>query len=181
MRKKSARIFYDIQKSNGVLLNIGVVASTGQEFYGEITEYQGESVHTPEDSRYLLREMGPFEDKIGSVRYVKGTDEEVSKSLHKWLRQFGKVRVWGNDFFSHRDLTSILGGSRFEDIKLKFFDIEDELNICGISHHIDKEAFIDYPVEGIRHSALYNASVLESCYDKLYRNKEKYMELQKEE
>lgn len=181
MRKKSARVFYDIQKSEGKLLSIGMVASTGQEFYGEITEYEGEPNDIPKDSRYLLRELGPFEDKIGSVRYVKGTDKEVHKSLHKWFRQFSKIHVFGNEYISHNDFIDITGGTKFKDIELKFFGLDTQFHICGISHHIDKEAFIDTPVEGVRHSALYNAAVMESCYDKLHRNKERYMEMQKDE
>lgn len=176
LKRKSARIYYDIitEPFNNHPMSIALVASSGQEFYAEFTEYKGEPLPSRRSSRYLLGELGPFSDKIGNVRFVKGTEEEVIKRLHKWLDQFRLIHFWGNKPTDHNRLIFVTLSKDFGDTEIDFLDMESMFDTYGFNPDIDREAFIDYPVEGVRFSSLYNAKVLEACYDKFYRNKERY-------
>lgn len=166
-------MFFDIKTEGDTLVSIALVASAGPEFYADFTEsdYSGNEL--------LLKGLHPMTEKIGNLRFVKGDKDTIIKNLHKWLNQFRLINFWGDTPQTHNILMDLLKDFSFDEIEVGFFYISEMFRLHGFDEDIDREAFVDVPAEGVRFSTLYNARTLEGCYDKFYRNKEKYDERNK--
>lgn len=163
------------------LISIGMVSDDGHELYCELTDYDKEQIDDwlQENviNNLLFNEYGTIREYLGSVTFVKGTKEEVAQAVREWLNQFEKVEIWSDCMHYDIVLFQDLFGGAFglpEHVYYIPFDISTLFKAHGIDPDIDREAFIDIPIGGTKHNALYDAKVIRACYDKLRRNRDKY-------
>lgn len=163
------------------LISIGLVSDCGREFYAELIDYNRNQLNEWLEENVIANLMfnnyEPFVTEVGSVTFVKGTKYDVQEELLKWFNRFDKVELWSD--CHHYDvvlLHDIFGGAfeMPEDIYYIPFDLCTVFKVLGIDPDISREAFIDTPIKGDKHHALYDAKVIQACLDKLYRNKDKY-------
>jgi hypothetical protein len=166
------------------LISLGMVADNGREFYAEFTDYDPWQVddwvqeHVIDNLLFNDPFDGPpFVRNIGSVTFVKGDINDVRDALESWLSRFDYIELWSD--CHHYDvvlLQGIFGGAFSMPSHIYYipFDLSTALKVYGIDPDISREAFIDSPIEGEKHNSLYDARVIQACYDKLRRNKYKY-------
>jgi hypothetical protein len=179
------KVFFDTEftglRPDTTLMSIGMVSDDGKEFYAELTDYDENQVDSwIQDnvvSNFLFPMAKPFVNHVGSITFVKGDSWELQRQLTAWLSQFKTVKLWSD--CCHYDMVlfqGIFGGAFHVPDHVLYipFDICTVMEMYGIDPDISREAFIDTPIDGIKHNALYDAKVIQACYDKLHRNKYKY-------
>lgn len=185
------KIFFDFEFSglkNGTTpISLGMSADNGKTFYCEFTDYDKSQVddwikenvlkHLLWDST-LNNDLGEtFSHEIGAVAYARGSFSFLSKVIRGWVAQFDKVEFWGDTlYYDAILLNDLLGGALNlpANVCMYYGDITTLFKIHGIDPDINRESFIDTPIKGAPHNALYDARVIAACYDKLYRNRDKY-------
>ena len=111
---------------------------------------------------------------------VRGTKNEVSYELYRWLKDFVSIQLVSD--VCHYDMVL------FIDIWGGAFDIPD--NVCASCHDINQDiaGFYDitesrafdisreeiikdskYEVDGTKHNSLYDAKVIRAIYNKLHK------------
>ena len=181
------KIFFNCEftglHKNTTLISMGLTADDGKEFYCEFTDYAEDQVdewiRENVIKNLMFADQEEFSRRLGSVTFVKGDKEKIAKELFKWLQQYKTVELWSD--CHHYDVVlfhDIFGGafSIPDNIYYIPYDISTVFKIYGIDPDISREAFIDRPIAGKKHNALYDARVIKSCYDKLRRNKKEYLE-----
>lgn len=182
------KVFFDTEftslRPDTTLMSIGLVSDDNKEFYAELTDYDENQV---EDwvrehviGNFMFNDFDPFVNELGSVTLVKGNTGEVERQLTAWLSQYDNVKLWSD--CCHYDMVLFQGifGGAFsvpEHVLYIPFDICTVMEMVGIDPDISREAFIDEPIEGIKHNALYDAKVIRACYDKLRKNQHKYLSM----
>lgn len=183
------RIFMDTEftglHKETTLISIGIVSDCGKEFYSEFTDYDRSQVDSwiQENviDNLLFNEYDKFNQEMGAITFIKGDSTDIMFALKEWLNRFDKVELWSD--CHHYDvvlLHDIFGGAfgMPEHVYYIPFDISTVFKIYGIDPDISREAFIDEPIKGQKHNALYDSKVIRACHDKLMRNKWKYLEKQ---
>jgi len=167
-------------------VSLGIVADNGKEFYCEFSDFsQGQIDHQPDNfiQEHVIDNL-IFNDKFnfgmqttGDTSFIKGTFLEISKALREWLKQFKRVEFYfDTGFYDGVLMNELLGGAHDlpDNVNYIFLDIAPLFKVHGIDPDISREAFIDTPIKGNKHSALYDAKVIQACYEKLRRNRDKY-------
>jgi hypothetical protein len=162
-------------------ISLGIVTDDDRSFYAEFTDYDKTQVDgwIQENviDNLLFNDEDPFIHELSSHTFVKGTTQEIREGLHNWMRKFNKLEFWSDvipyDGVLLNDLVGVL-----EDVPTNvdyiYYDIATLFKMFGIDPDVSREAFIDRPIEGKKHNALYDAKVIQACYDKLYRNRARY-------
>jgi hypothetical protein len=179
------KVFFDTEftglHKDTTLISIGLVSDSGKEFYAELTDYDPSQVDDwiKENviDNLVFNDMEPFVDCIGSATLLKGTKDQVATVLQEWLQQWKSVETWSD--CHHYDvvlLHDIFGGafSMPDNVYYIPYDICTVFKMFGMDPDVSREAFIDSPIDGAKHNALYDAKVIRACYDKLRRNQHKY-------
>jgi len=179
------RLFLDTEftglHQSTTLISIGIKAANGKKFYAESTSYDPSQVDDWIKENVIDNLLFPNEDdkcvELGDYTYVKGPEDVISVQLAKWLTQFDKVEIWSDCLAYDLVLFNQLFGGALsvpDCVYYIYYDICTLFKMFGIDPDISREAFIDKPIKGVKHSALYDAEVIEACYDKLVRNKDLY-------
>jgi hypothetical protein len=183
-KKKEVRCFYDFEftglHKDTTPISLGITSEDGYSFYAEYTDYNESQVDdwirdNVIDHLILLNDEDfPTEQlTIGNATFVKGTTDEVTEALRQWVNRFDYIEFWGDcSWYDGVLLNEALGGAFNlpDPVNYLFFDIATILKIHGLDPDVDREAFIDKPIEGEKHNSLYDAKVIEACYEKLRRN-----------
>jgi hypothetical protein len=179
------KLFFDTEftglHKDTSLISIGMVSDNGKEFYAELTDYNDNQVddwikeHVIKN--LMFEGLEPFKQELGALTYVKGDTWEVERALTSWLLQFKTVELWSD--CHHYDVVlfqNIFGGafSVPENVYYIPYDICTVFKMFGLDPDVSREAFIDEPIHGRKHNALYDAKVIRACYDKLRRNQHRY-------
>jgi hypothetical protein len=179
------KLFFDFEMSglhqHTTPISLGVVAANGKQFYCEMTDYDqsqvDEWIQTNVIDNLLLKEEEDCVRQLGDYTYCKGTFETMKKEFQLWIAQFKHVELW-SDCISYDGvlMNEMLGGAMNlpKNVDYIFYDICTLFKMFGIDPDISRESFIDKPIEGDKHNAIYDARVIEACYDKLNRNRTLY-------
>lgn len=181
------RIFFDSEftqlRQDSTLISIGLVADNGKEFYAELNDFNpilvNAWIYDNVIEKLKFRDKDELFTKLGSVTFMKGNTRQVREELQAWLQQFDRVELWSD--VHHYDvvlLFNLLGTTAFDipqNIYYIPFDIASVFKAYGLDPDIEREAFIDKPIEGEKHNSLYDSKVIQACYDKLMRNRENYL------
>lgn len=166
---------------NTTLISIGIVAENGKEFYAETTDYDRALVDgwIEENvlANLLLNDFDEVNEQVGALTMVKGDSEMVGLQLQAWLNSFDKVEMWSD--VMHYDMylfQGLLGGAFGVPSHVDYigYDISTVMKMLNLDPDMSREAFIDKPIEGVKHNSLYDARVIQACYHKLQRNRDKY-------
>ena len=180
------RIFWDTEftglHKDTTLISLGMVADNGKEFYAEFTDFDpwqvDDWVQEHVLDNLLFNEVEePFVRILGAETFVKGDIHHIRTALEDWLNRFDMIELWSD--CHHYDVVLLQGifGGAFsipDHIYYIPFDISTAFKVYGIDPDISREAFIDSPISGEKHNSLYDARVIQACYEKLRRNKYKY-------
>ncbi|AIW03366.1 RNaseH [Bacillus phage Mater] len=179
------RLYFDFEftglHQNTTPISLGVVAANGKCFYSEFTDYARDQVddwiQKNVIDNLMFNEDGPFCEILGDYAYVKGTANDISNAFCHWLTKFDKVEFWG-DCLSYDGvlLNELFGGglNAPANVDYIFYDICTLFKVFDIDPDISREAFIDRPIDGAKHNSLYDSKVIQACYEKLMRNKDRY-------
>ncbi|QDP42823.1 Rnase H [Bacillus phage vB_BmeM-Goe8] len=163
-------------------ISVGFKASNGKQFYAEFNDFDQDQVDDWVRDNVIAHLQFTEEDEfmfqnVGDYTCVKGTFVQVSNRFLQWLKQFDRVEFWG-DCLSYDGvlLNNLFWGAHNvpENVDYIFYDICTLFKMFGIDPDISREAFIDKPINGKKHNALYDSLVIEACYEKLQRNKKLY-------
>jgi 3' exoribonuclease, RNase T-like len=181
------KLFFDFEftglHKDTTPISLGIVAANGNKFYAEFNDYDYDQVDDwiQENviDNLLFNENQKFYRITSGVRLFKGDKEFIREMLLGWLSSFKHAEFWG-DTLSYDGvlLNDLLGnGSALnipDNVDYIFYDIATLFKMFDIDPDINREAFIDRPIVGEKHNSLYDAAVIEACYEKLYRNQERY-------
>ncbi|QQO40907.1 exoribonuclease [Bacillus phage 015DV002] len=182
------KVFFDFEftglHQNTTPISLGMV-SDKKELYCEFTDYDKSQVSEWVDKQVIqnlmlkdVAEDERFIKEIGSMTVVRGDKQFVKKAVTEWLSQYKQgVELWGDTLIYDGVLFNELFGGAFsvpDNVYYIYFDIATLFKLHGIDPDISREAFIDHPISGAKHNALYDAKVTRACYDKLSRNREEY-------
>lgn len=171
------KVFFDTEftglHQNTTLISIGLVAETGETFYAELTDYAKSQVDNWVMENVISQLCLDLSYTIDSRKIlIKGDSELVSDELRRWLSQFDKVEMWSDCLSYDWVLFCQLFGHAFKIPKNVYyipFDLSTLLKIKGIDPDISREEFAGpgRPLSGEKHNALYDAEIIEMCYNKL--------------
>lgn len=155
-------------------VSLGITSSNGKYFYAEFSD----TPFSGRDTNLILQ--GLEEGKpvvLGDYTQIRADKKGVRLALLNWLTQFDYVEFWGDCiWYDGMILDELLGGafSLPDNVHHIFFDIATLFRARGIDADIDRDAFIDSPMNGGKYTSLNRSQVIEACYIKLYRNGDKY-------
>jgi hypothetical protein len=162
-------------------ISLGMVSEDGQEFYAEFTDYDTGQIDewlqtNVLDNLILKNSADPYFAKAG-VTFVKGNKDFVKKHVEQWFRQWGYIEIWSD--CHHYDIVllhDLFGGAFGMPANVYYipFDISTVFKTLGIDPDINREVFINRPIEG-KHNALHDCRVIEACYDKLMKYRKTYI------
>ena len=181
------RIYFDSEftglHKDTSLISLGMVADNDKQFYAEFTDYNGSQVDEWIEDNVIanlqFNGMAPFKDIVGNLTLMRHNKDMIHVALASWLTQFDTVELWSD--VHHYDVVLLFDifGHAFKvphNVYYIPFDIATMFKTLGLDPDMDREAFIDKPIEGVKHNSLYDAQVIQACYHKLNRNREKYLE-----
>ena len=179
------KLFFDFEftglHKDTTPISLGIKAANGKQFYAEYTDYDRTQVDSwiQENviDNLLFNEYPTFDQQLGALTFFKGDTAGVKAAFQKWMKQFKHAEFWADvipyDGVLLNELVGVLGDVP-NNIDYIYYDIATLFKLYGIDPDISREAFIDRPITGDKHNSLYDAKVIEACYEKIYRNKDTY-------
>lgn len=188
-------IFFDTEFSglhkNTTLISLGMITDEGDSFYAEFTDYDKSQIDGWIQENVIdklimndiqLKSDEIFYDKdIWNNVKIKGTKFQIKKQLIEWLGRFDEIQLISD--VCHYDM------ALFIDIFGTAFDLPS--NISPTCHDINQDiaayhqiserdafdinredfAYCGYtPDEKEKHNALWDAKVIQLCYDLIQSN-----------
>lgn len=171
------RLFFDTEftglHKGTTIISMGIKAENGKTFYAEFNDYDKGQVDDWIQKNVidnLLHDNIDF--NIMADKVVYGNTRQVAKSLREWLQQFDHVEMWSDCLAYDWILFNDLYTHAFNipnNVYYIPFDICTLMKIKGVDPDISREEFIDNSIEGKKHNSLYDAKVIEACYNKLMK------------
>jgi hypothetical protein len=174
------RIFFDTEftglHKNTTLISIGLVAESGQTFYAEFTDYDESQVDEWIQKNVIDNLMGlqpigkPNAPSVLPPNCYCGNKKRIAHELTVWLSQFDAVEIWSDCLSYDWVLFNDLFGHAFnipENVYYIPFDICTLFKIKGIDPDINREEFCGLLDRQKKHNSLWDAKVINACYDKL--------------
>jgi hypothetical protein len=178
-------LFFDTEFSglhqNTTLISIGIVASSGETFYSELTDYDksqiDEWIQTNVINNLAFNDYtndGIILSNNGKSIEMKANSNSVKEQLEIWLSQFEYVEFWSDCLSYDWVLFNQLFGHAFNIPKNVYyipFDLATLFKIKGIDPDTNREKFGcgEVYAEMKKHNALWDARVIKMCYDKLIK------------
>lgn len=177
MKKKSILAF-DMEFSglhkNTTLISLGIVSDCGKTFYAEYEDFdetQCDDWIKENVIKNLYLKKGDNNYDMQTCR-VKNTKDEIQAVLEVWLEQFDEIEIWSDCLAYDWVLFCQIFGGAFSIPKNIFyipFDICTAFKIKGIDPDINREEYSGLKDGAIKHNALWDALVIQACYDKLMK------------
>lgn len=183
------KVFFDTEftglHQQTTLISIGCVADNGREFYAEFTDYDKEQLDEWIRDNVIanLIYYGSGENRqITNGQHTGrcGDRAYVGEELRKWLGGLGNVEMWSDTLAYDWVLFGQLFGHAFNIPKNIYyipFDVATLFRIKGIDADINREEYSEIlttaseggTVPMAKHNALWDATVIKKCYEKLMR------------
>jgi hypothetical protein len=183
------KLFFDTEftglHKNTTLISIGIVSEDGKTFYAEFTDYDKSQVNNwlnenvIQKLKYNDNEF-PCNDITLNRDYehleIKSPSDVIKKYLRLWLSQFENVEMWSDCLAYDWVLFNDIFGTAFDIPKNVYyipFDICTLFKIKDIDPDITREEFAKEILTkecfqaGQKHNALWDATVIKACYEKL--------------
>ncbi len=168
---------YTGEHQHTTLVSLALVSLEGDDFYVTLNDYDRVQV-TDWLAENVLAQLDPSEGV---------TRREALESISVWLgEQAGDESIrlvsagLGADIALLYQLWEFTKGDRMYFHALHclppainhagHLDLHTLFSVAGLDPGLDREAFLDEPLEGRRHDALYDARVVRGCYLKLLRD-----------
>lgn len=186
------KVFFDTEftglHQDTTLVSVGCWVESGVNFYAEFTDYNESRVDEWIETHVLKNlhlNPGLTLPNLGNEEMirVRGSTDMIKAELVKWLAHFQKVEMWGDCLAYDWVLFCQIFGGAFNIPKNVYyipFDISTLLNLKGVDPDINREEFafgvkraaelnehLVSEEQFEKHNALWDASVIKRCYDKL--------------
>jgi hypothetical protein len=178
---KKTKIFFDCEftglHQKTTLISIGLVSECGKTFYAEFIDYDKSQIdewiqeNVINKLRYFCPESAYMimQDPTGNS-HVIGDKDIIKQELKKWFGQFGEVEIWSDCLSYDWVLFCNIWDHAFNIPKNVYyipFDICTLFKIKGIDPDISREEFAGESNNTNKHNALYDAEIIQKCYNKL--------------
>ncbi len=145
---------------NTTLISIGIIAESGISFYAEFNDYDKSQV-TP----WIEQNV------ISHLNYAgQQPRAEIVEALKIWLAQFEVIEIWSDCLaYDWVLFCELFGGAMNLPKNIYYipFDLCTLMLIVGINPDSNRETFAGViPSSIAKHHALYDASVIQKCYQK---------------
>lgn len=175
----TTKIFFDLEftglHQNTTIISIGLKTQDGQSFYAEFNDFDKRQLDqwlkdNVISKLYLQKNTSNKKnsDFNGRVTEVFGDSYFVKDQLEKWLSKFEKIEMWGDCLaYDWVLFCQLFGGAMFIPKNIFYipFDISTLFLEKGLDPDTNRANFIE--IGGWQHNALFDASVIMSCYEKL--------------
>lgn len=172
------KVFFDTEftglHKNTTLISIGLISECGKSFYAELTDYDKSQVDEWLQKNVIENLTLSKQDNIAEPNEWKllGNMMAVNQALTQWLSQFEKVEMWSDCLSYDWVLFCEIWGHAFKVPKNVYyipFDISTLFKIKNIDPDINREKFGcgEFYSEMPKHNALWDATVIKMCYEKL--------------
>jgi hypothetical protein len=175
MKKKSILAF-DMEFSglhqNTTIISLGIVSDCGKTLYAEYEDFdesQCDDWIKQNVIKNLYLKKGDNNYDMQTCR-VKNTKEEIQSVLQIWLEQFDEIEIWSDCLAYDWVLFCQIFGGAFsipKNIYYMPFDLVTAFKIKGVDPDINREEYSGLKDGAIKHNALWDALVIQACYDKL--------------
>lgn len=175
MKKKSILCF-DMEftglHQNTTLISLGIVSDCGKTFYAEYTDYNEDQCDNwIKDNviKNLYLKETEVDYSLDKCR-IKGHSQDVRLMLEHWLEQFNEIEIWSDCLaYDWVLFCQIFGGAFCIPNKIFYipFDLSTAFKMKGIDPDINREEYSGLKDGAIKHNALWDALVIQACYDKL--------------
>lgn len=170
------KVFFDTEftglHQNTTLISIGLVAESGETFYAELDDYDKSQVDEWIQGNVIdklhLNQKGLIARANDSEYF--GNKNQLATYLGIWLSQFQQVEIWSDCLSYDWVLFCQLFGHAFKIPKNVYyipFDICTLFKAKGINPDINREEFAEIKDRNQKHNSLWDAQVIQSCYNKL--------------
>lgn len=168
------KVFFDTEftglHKDTTLISIGCVDDHNREFYAEFTDYDKSQCDEWINKNVISNLKGMKESKAWTE--VLGNKKEVKKALYNWLWRFNHftIEFWSDCLAYDWVLLQDLWGGSFGMPKNFYyipFDICTLMRAKGIDPDINREMFVGMESSAQKHNALWDAKIIQSCYEKL--------------
>jgi hypothetical protein len=170
------KVFFDTEftglHQNTTLISIGLVSESGEAFYAELDDYDKSQVDEWIQSNVIdklhLSQKGLIA-RANNFEYF-GNKNQLARYLEIWLSKFQQVEIWSDCLSYDWVLFCQLFGHAFKIPKNVYyipFDICTLFKAKGINPDINREEFAEIKDRNQKHNSLWDAQVIQSCYNKL--------------
>lgn len=186
------KVFFDTEftglHKNTTLISIGLVSEDGRTFYAEFNDYDKTQIDDwlennvmvnlimspPKDGEQEYFSQSRFDLDIPLTQQcniqMRGDKEDIKHYLTEWLHQFDFVEMWSDCLAYDWVLFNDIFGHAFNipsNVYYIPFDICTLFKVKGVDPDINREEFAEVDCNGKKHSAIWDAQVIKSCYNKL--------------
>ena len=154
------------------LISIALIAETGEDFYGELTDFDIKNINP-----WVKENVLPQLNENNASNIIKGTQKEIAKAIKEWLIQFSNeassIQIWADCYAWDWILFCELFGGAFEipsSIHYMPMDLATLFDIKTGKPDTSRFDFVKNEISDknwIQHHALHDAKVEKLCYDKL--------------
>lgn len=182
-----SKIFFDTEftglHQKTTLISIGLISECGKTFYAELTDYDKKQVDKwikenvinnlklkkPTKKQEVI--LTQYTTKPGTTLFC-GNMSWLKKELGFWLSQFKEVEMWSDCLSYDWVLFCQIFGNAFSIPKNIYyipFDICTLFKQKGIDPDVDREFFAEASSIAEKHNALWDARVIQKCFNKLQK------------
>ncbi|MDZ4809885.1 MAG: 3'-5' exoribonuclease [Bacteroidota bacterium] len=162
------------------LISLALVAESGEEFYGEFTDYDKKQLNEWLKENVIpklwLTNNLPFQKSSEGV-YQRGDRKTIKEALEKWLTQFEGIEIWADVLAYDWVLFCELFGGALNLPKNIFFipfDLATLAKIKGLDPDFSRfeysQKYLSDEEQKMQHNALSDAKTQCICYQKLLSN-----------
>lgn len=163
------KVFFDTEftglHQNTSLISIGMIDEDRRKFYGIFNDYKKDQVDDWIKENVIKNLHNTKPDIVGDT-------ETVKKEIELWLARYDHVEMWSDCLSYDWVLFNNLFGSALNIPKNIFyipFDICTLFKIMEIDPDINREEFVGIKNKKLKHNAMFDASLIKRCYEKLIR------------
>lgn len=172
------KIFFDTEFTglykNTTLISIGMISEDGKEFYAELIDYDKTQLNDWLRENVIAKLVfngERSESATNANRNISGTKAKVAQAIADWLAQWDKVEMWSDCLAYDWVLFNDLFGTAFDIPKNVYyipFDICTLFKYRNIDPDIKREEYAEVETR-MKHNALWDATVIKKCYEKLQK------------
>lgn len=186
---KTTKVFFDTEftglHQQTTLISIGLISEDGKTFYAEFTDYDRDQIDDWLAENVIKNLVHKDSPEYQSPDCLGGHDESkvsffgnigyVRHQLEEWFKQFERVEIWSDCLAYDWVLFCQIFGGAFKVPKNIYyipFDICTLMKVKGVDPDVNREEFVeDYffaaPLVAKKHNALWDAVIIQHCYEKL--------------
>lgn len=171
------KVFFDTEftglHQNTTLISIGCIAENGRKFYATSRDYDLSQVDAW-IMTHVIENIANGDALLGDAAGNSGHDGhncDIAAALKVWLESFGEpIEMWSDCLAYDWVLFCQLWGHAFSIPACVYyipFDLSTLLKVRGIDPDISREEYAEMVLgESKKHNALWDAMVIQKCYEK---------------